>query len=257
LKRTKAFKGEPAPFVMELPDYKLPRVKGVLIHMWEKGKSFIKKAGTIIFVACAFIWVLQNFTWNFTFLGGENVDDSILASIGNALRWIFIPLGFGDTWAPAAAALTGLLAKEVMVATFVAIGASAASIVFTPVSAYAYMIFTLCAAPCFAAIGAIRREMGNWKWTWRAILYQTGVAYVLALLVNLVGGLIFRGTSAVQPITLDPSTMEEASEANVVNGDVVLIIFGALLVVALAIIIVNKIRTSREAKLYSGASHEA
>ncbi len=254
LKRTRAFKGEPAPFVMELPDYKLPRAKGVLIHMWEKAKSFVKKAGTVIFLACTLIWILQNFSWNFAYLAGENIDQSILAGIGNALRWLFVPLGFGGSWAPAAAALTGLIAKETVVSTFVAIG-QATAIAFTPVTAFAYMIFTLLAAPCFAAIGAIRREMGNWKWTLRAILYQTGVAYIMALLVNLVGGLIFPG-SAAQSIVLNPGLMEEAGGGEVIHGDIVLIVFGAVLVLAVVLMIAGKIRTVREAKNYANASHE-
>lgn len=245
LKRTKSFKGDPAPFVMELPEYKVPRAKGVLLIVWERAKSFIKKAGTIIFIACTVIWILQNFSLSFEYLGGERVDESILAAIGGVVRYIFIPLGFGDSWAPAAAAFTGMVAKEVVVATFTSVG-SVIPIAFTQVTAFAFMIFTLLAAPCFAAIGAIHREMGSWKWTLKAILYQTGVAYVLAMLVNLVGGLIFSNSAAVAPRVLDTALLEEASEGSVINGDIVLIVFGAILVLALIIGIVSRVRSSRQ-----------
>ena len=207
LKRTKLFAGKPAPFVMELPNYKLPRLKGVVIHMWEKGKSFIIKAGTIIFIACAFIWFFQNFNWSFQYLGGENIETSILADIGRLFAPIFVPLGFGN-WASSVATITGLVAKEVVVATFAIVGA-VTTIAFTPVTAYAFMIFTLLAAPCFAAIGAIRREMGGWKWTLIAIGYQTGLAYIMALVVNVVGGLIFPNA---ETITLDAASINEAGE---------------------------------------------
>ncbi len=196
LKRTKLFAGKPAPFVMELPTYKMPRPKGVLIHMWEKGKAFVIKAGTVIFVACAAVWFLQSFSFSFEYLSPEQVDQSILAGIGRVLAPIFAPLGFGN-WMSAVASLTGLVAKEVVVSTFALVGANT-MLTFTAVTAYAFMIFTLLAAPCFAAIGAIRREMGGWKWTFIAIGYQTGLAYVMALLVNLVGGLIFPGAQAFQ-----------------------------------------------------------
>ncbi len=189
LKRTKLFAGKPAPFVMELPAYKLPRAKGVVIHMWEKGKAFIIKAGTIIFIACAVIWFLQSFSFSFQYLEPEQIDQSILAGIGTVLAPIFAPLGFGN-WMSAVAAVTGMVAKEVVVSTFAMLSAHTA-LIFTSVTAYAFMIFTLLAAPCFAAIGAIRREMGTWKWTLIAIGYQTGLAYVMATLVNLVGSAIF------------------------------------------------------------------
>lgn len=252
LKRTKSFQGDPAPFVMELPEYKVPRAKGVLLIVWERAKSFIKKAGTIIFIACTVIWVLQNFSLSFEYLGGERVDESILAAIGGVVRYIFIPLGFGDSWAPAAAAFTGMVAKEVVVATFTSVG-SVIPIAFTQVTAFAFMVFTLLAAPCFAAIGAIHREMGSWKWTLKAILYQTGVAYVLAMLINLVGGLIFSGTPAVTPQVLDTAVLEEASEGAVINGDIVLIVFGAILVLALIIGIASRVRSSKQRAKAVGA----
>ncbi|MGI6169439.1 MAG: ferrous iron transport protein B [Christensenellales bacterium] len=245
LKKTKAFKGDPAPFVMELPNYKFPQIKGVVIHMWEKAKSFVKKAGSVIFIACAVLWVLQSFNFSFEYLGPEGIDSSILASIGNAIKWLFVPMGFGDSWAPALATITGLVAKEVVVATFASVG-SVIPIVFSQVSAFAFIVFTIFAAPCFAAIGAMKRELGSWKWTLRAVGYQTGLAYVLATIVNLVGGLIFAGTAAVQPQALDFTLMEEASEGAVIGGDIVLIVFAAILVVALGIIIYNRLKGSKK-----------
>lgn len=196
LKRTKLFAGKPAPFVMELPNYKLPRIKGVGIHMWEKGKAFIIKAGTVIFVACAAIWFLQSFSFSFQYLAPEQIDQSMLAGIGKVLAPIFAPLGFGN-WQSSVAAVTGLVAKEVVVSTFALISANTA-IAFTAVTAYAFMVFTLLSAPCFAAIGAIRREMGGWKWTFIAVGYQTGLAYVLAMIINLFGRVLFPNAEAIQ-----------------------------------------------------------
>lgn len=247
LKKTKFFAGEPAPFVMELPTYKLPRIKGVAIHMWEKAKSFIKKAGSIIFVACVVIWVLQSFSFSFEYLEGEMIEKSMLAKIGEGIRWIFVPLGFGDSWAPAVATFTGLVAKEVVVATFASVG-SVVPIEFTQVTAFAFIVFTIFAAPCFAAIGAMKREFGSWKLTLLAIGYQTGLAYISALIVNVLGGIIFKGTAATTPIVLDIGAMEEASEGAVVNGDIVLMVFGALLVIAIVIGIVNQFSNSRREK---------
>ncbi|WP_312835553.1 ferrous iron transport protein B [Sedimentibacter saalensis] len=239
LKKTRLFAGDPAPFIMELPNYKLPRMKGVAIHMWEKAKSFVVKAGTVIFLSCTVLWVLQNFSATFEYLGAERVDESMLAAIGGSIKWIFVPLGFGDSWAASVASITGLIAKEVVVATFASVG-SAIPIEFTQVTAFAFMVFTLLAAPCFAAIGAIRNEMGNWKWTLIAIGYQTGLAYVLSFLVNTVGSFLLRGTSATERKVLDISIMEEAAEGAVVNGDIVLIIFTALFLVAIGFMIYNK-----------------
>ncbi len=241
LKKTRRFSGDPAPFVMELPNYKLPRLKGVTIHMWEKAKSFVKKAGTVIFVACTALWILQNFSFSLQYVGADRIDESMLATIGHALRWIFIPLGFGDSWAPVVASLTGLVAKEVVVATFASVG-SVVPITFTQVTAFAFMMFTLFAAPCFAAIGSMKKEFGSWRSTLFAVGYQTGIAYVSAFLVNSIGGIIFRGTSAVEPKVLEISLMESAAENSVINGDIVLIIFGVMLAAALAIGIINKVR---------------
>lgn len=245
LKKTKLFSGEPAPFVMELPTYKIPRLKGVTLHMWEKGKSFIKKAGSIIFVAVLLLWFLQSFSFSFEYLGAERIQDSMLASIGNGIKWIFLPLGFGDSWAPAVATFTGLIAKEVVVATFASVG-TAVPILFTQVTAFAFMVFTIFAAPCFAAIGAMKREFGSWKWTLIAVGYQTGLAYVSALLVNLVGGFIFKNTEATTPKVLDIGSMEQASESAVVNGDIVLMIFGGLLLISLGIGISNHIKKPKK-----------
>jgi ferrous iron transport protein B len=197
LKRTRLFAGDPAPFVMELPSYHMPRLKGVLIHMWDRGKAFIKKAGTIIAVASAGIWILQSTSWGFQMV---EPDASILASLGRILAPVFRPLGFGF-WEAAVATITGLLAKETIVATLgILVGVGEVtendpnlilriSQLFTPLSAYAFMIFTLFAAPCAAAIGATRREMQSARWTWIAILFQTGIAYLAALLVFQIGSL--------------------------------------------------------------------
>lgn len=200
LKKTKLFKGDPAPFVMELPQYRIPSLKGLLIHMWDRGKAFIIKAGTIIFVASGLIWFLQSFSWSLQMVDAQ---DSILASIGNVIVPIFAPLGFGN-WQSAVATVTGFLAKENVVATFGVLFGLGAELtesdpnlvstmgqLFNVVSAYSFMAFTLLAAPCFAAIGAIKREMGSWKWTFIAIGYQTGLAYVVSLIIYQVGRLIF------------------------------------------------------------------
>ncbi len=245
LKKTRRFSGDPAPFVMELPNYKLPRLKGVTIHMWEKAKSFVKKAGTVIFVACTALWLMQNFSFSLEYVGTERIDESMLATIGHGLKWIFIPLGFGDSWAPVVASLTGLVAKEVVVATFASVG-SVVPITFTQVTAFAFMIFTLFAAPCFAAIGSMKKEFGSWRSTLFAVGYQTGIAYVSAFLVNIIGSFMFRGTSAVEPKVLEISLMESAAENSVINGDIVLIIFGVILVAALAIGIINKVRNTNK-----------
>lgn len=208
LKRTSMFSGEPAPFVMELPAYHIPALKGVLIHMWDRGKAFVKKAGTIIFVACAIIWMLQSFNWSFELVSAE---ESMLASIGGFIAPIFKPLGWGD-WKSAVATITGLVAKENVVGTFgvlygveevaedgVEIWANMQA-AFTGVSAYSFLAFNLLCAPCFAAIGAIRREMASFKWTVFAIAYQTVLAYIVALLINLFGNAIFYGASYIPAV---------------------------------------------------------
>lgn len=198
LKQTKLFKGEPAPFVMELPQYHIPSAKNVLLHMWERGRGFIVKAGTIIFVACGAIWFLSSFNFRL-----EMVDagESILAAIGNVFAPIFAPLGFGN-WQSSVASISGLVAKENVVGTFgVLFGVAEAaeddptllqhvSGMFTIASAYAFIAFNMLNAPCFAAIGAIRREMGSWKWMWITIGFQTGTAYLVALVINQVGSFI-------------------------------------------------------------------
>lgn len=198
LKRTRIFAGDPAPFVMELPAYRLPRAKGVLIHMWDRARAFIIKAGTIIFIAAALIWFLQSFSWSLEMVDGEQ---SILASIGNSIKWIFAPLGFGN-WQSAMAVVTGFLAKEVIVSTFgivYGLGEVAEdspellthiSQYFTPVSAYAFMVFALLASPCSAALGATKTEMGGWKWLFISMAWQTGLAYVAALIIYQVGSRI-------------------------------------------------------------------
>ena len=205
LKKTKMFAGDPAPFVMELPAYHMPTVGAVLRSMWERGWSFIKKAGTIILLSTIVLWFLMSFGWTdggFGMLEAEQLDSSILAKIGSAVAWIFTPLGWtqaGEGWKMAVAAITGLIAKENVVATFGMLfgfaevaedgtevwGSLAA--VMTPVAAYGFLTFNLLCAPCFAAMGAIKREMNNRKWFWFAIGYQCLLAYVAAMCIYQLG----------------------------------------------------------------------
>ena len=207
LKKTKMFVGDPAPFVMELPAYHWPTVSNVLRSMWERGWSFIKKAGTIILLSTIILWFLMSFGWvdgSFTMLEAEQLDASILSKIGNAIAWIFAPLGWGD-WKMAVAAVTGLIAKENVVGTFGMLfgfaevaedgteiwGQLASSM--TQLAAYSYLVFNLLCAPCFAAMGAIKREMNNTKWFWFAIGYQCLFAYVVSLCVYQIGMLVTGG----------------------------------------------------------------
>ncbi len=207
LKKTKMFAGDPAPFVMELPAYHMPTMGNVLRSMWERGWSFIKKAGTIILLSTIVLWFLQGFGWvdgQFQMLEAEQLDRSILATIGNAIAWLFIPLGWGD-WKMAVAAVTGLIAKENVVGTFGILfgfgevaedgaeiwGSLAGSM--TAVAAYSFLVFNLLCAPCFAAMGAIKREMNNIKWFWFAIGYQCLLAYVVSLCVYQFGSLFTGG----------------------------------------------------------------
>ena len=196
LKKTRMFSGEPAPFVMELPAYHLPTVGNVLRSMWERGWSFIKKAGTIILLSTILVWFTTYFGWVdgvFRMLSEEEIDCSILASIGGVIAWIFKPLGWGN-WQAAVASITGLVAKENIVGTMGILYAGGDGTVyqnlaaaFTGVTAYSFLVFNLLCAPCFAAIGAIKREMNNARWTWFAIGYQCGFAYVIALMINQFG----------------------------------------------------------------------
>ena len=196
LKKTKMFSGDPAPFVMELPAYHMPRLIDVLRSMWERGWSFIKKAGTIIVLSTIFVWFTSYFGFvdgHFTMLSEDQIDSSILATIGNLIAWIFVPLGWGN-WQAAVASITGLVAKENIVATMsILYGGGELSTYatlathFTAITGYSFLVFNLLCAPCFAAIGAIKREMNNPKWTWFAILYQCGFAYVIAFLVTQIG----------------------------------------------------------------------
>jgi len=200
LKKTKMFAGDPAPFVMELPAYHLPTVGNVLRSMWERGWSFIKKAGTIILLSTILVW----FTTYFGFVGGhfgmlkeDQIDSSILAAIGGAIAWIFKPLGWGN-WEATVASITGLVAKENIVGTMGILYGGTGTVygnlasAFTGISAYSFLVFNLLCAPCFAAIGAIKREMNNAKWTWFAIGYQCVFAYAIALMINQFG-LLFTG----------------------------------------------------------------
>ena len=207
LKKTKLFAGDPAPFVMELPAYHWPTVSNVLRSMWERGWSFIKKAGTIILMSTIVLWFLMNFGWvdgSFGMLEAEQLNDSILASIGSVIAPLFAPLGWGD-WKMAVAAVSGLIAKENVVGTFGILfgfgevaeagaeiwGQLAGSL--STVAAYSFLVFNLLCAPCFAAMGAIKREMNNTKWFFTAIGYQTLLAYVVSLCIYQIGNLFIGG----------------------------------------------------------------
>ena len=209
LKKTKMFAGDPAPFVMELPAYHWPTVGNILRSMWERGWSFIKKAGTIILLSTIVLWFLMGFGWEGGSFGMvEELNNSILAQIGSAIAWIFAPLGWtkaGEGWKMAVAAVTGLIAKENVVATFgmlfgfAEVAEDGAEIwgnlaqVMTPIAAYGFLVFNLLCAPCFAAMGAIKREMNNAKWFWFAIGYQCGLAYVVSLCIYQIGTLLTGG----------------------------------------------------------------
>ena len=198
LKKTKMFSGDPAPFVMELPAYHWPTLGNVLRSMWERGWSFIKKAGTIILLSTIFVWFTTYFGWvdgTFRMLDESEIDSSILAAIGGVIAWIFKPLGWG-TWEAAVASITGLVAKENIVGTLgILYGGGDGTVyqnigaAFTGISGFSFLVFNLLCAPCFAAIGAIKREMNNRKWTWFAIGYQCGFAYLVGLMINQFGGL--------------------------------------------------------------------
>ena len=204
LKKTKIFAGDPAPFVMELPAYHLPSIKGVLIHMWDRLKAFVRKAGTIIFLSSIVIWFLSSFNFKLQMV---DTQQSILSSLGKLIAPLFAPLGWGH-WEAAVGTITGLVAKENVVATlgilfgFAEVAENGDEIWtlfaqnFTALSAYSFLVFNLLCAPCFAAIGAIKREMNSPKWTWFAIAYQCGFAYAVALMINQFGGL-FTGNANI------------------------------------------------------------
>jgi ferrous iron transport protein B len=201
LKKSKMFSGDPAPFVMELPAYHLPTVSNILRSMWERAWSFIKKAGTIILLATILVWFLSYFGFvdgHFQMLTEDQMDSSILGVVGSAICWIFMPQGFGN-WQFTVATITGLIAKENVIGTLgILFGGGATSVyetmaaTVTPVAAYAYLAFNLLCAPCFAAIGAMRREMNSHKWTWFAIGYQCGFAYIISLIIYQLG-MLFSG----------------------------------------------------------------
>ncbi|MGN0469785.1 MAG: ferrous iron transport protein B, partial [Acutalibacteraceae bacterium] len=208
LKKTKMFSGEPAAFVMELPAYHLPTIDSLLRSMWERSWSFIKKAGTIILLATILVWFTSNFGWSDGQFGMVDMSESILAAIGSAIAWIFVPLGWGN-WQSAVAAVTGLIAKENVVGTFGVLFGGFDEVAengwqvwtnmqssFTPLSAYSFLVFNLLCAPCFAAIGAIRREMNSAKWTWFAIGYQCIFAYAVSLVIYQLG-MLFTGQGNV------------------------------------------------------------
>ena len=205
LKKTRMFAGDPAPFVMELPAYHWPTVGNVLRSMWERGWSFIKKAGTIILLSTIFVWFTSRFGWvdgQFAMLEEDQISLSILARIGSAIAWIFVPLGWGN-WQATVASITGLVAKENIVGTLGVLYSGGSGTVyqalaaaFTGITGYSFLVFNLLCAPCFAAIGAIKREMNSPKWTWFAIGYQCGFAYAVALMINQFGGL-FTGNANI------------------------------------------------------------
>ncbi len=205
LKKTRMFSGDPAPFVMELPAYHWPTLKNVLRSMWERGWSFIKKAGTIILLSTILVWFTSFFGWaedGFRMLAEDELDLSILARIGNAICWIFAPLGWGN-WQATVASITGLVAKENIVGTMGILYGAAGNVYetlaasFTGVTGFSFLVFNLLCAPCFAAIGAIRREMNSAKWTWFAIGYQCVFAYAIALMINQFGAIFAGGVSVV------------------------------------------------------------
>lgn len=207
LKKTRFFAGDPAPFIMELPAYHMPTVGAVLRSMWERAWSFIKKAGTIILLACILVWFISTYGMvDGTFMAVEDQNDSILAVLGTLICWIFNPLGWGD-WQAASAAVTGLIAKENVVGTLGILYNGDAGwyanvqAAFTPLVAYSFLAFNLLCAPCFAAMGAIKREMNNRKWFWAAIGYQCGLAWVVALWIYQIGGMI-TGEVAFGPFTV-------------------------------------------------------
>ena len=215
LKKTRMFAGDPAPFVMELPAYHMPTVGNVLRSMWERGWSFIKKAGTVILLSTIFVWFTTYFGWvdgSFRMLAEDEINNSILAAIGGVIAWIFKPLGWG-TWQAAVASITGLVAKENIVGTLGILYGGGDNTVyqniaqaFTGITGYSFLVFNLLCAPCFAAIGAMKREMNNAKWTWFAIGYQCGFAYAIALMVNSFGNLftgrLMTGNSALNIVSL-------------------------------------------------------
>ncbi|EST11623.1 iron transporter FeoB [Sporolactobacillus laevolacticus DSM 442] len=201
LKKTRLFAGDPAPFVMELPAYRLPSLRGVLIHMWERGKHFVVKAGTVIFIACGIIWFLSSFGWNLRMV--DDINQSMLASVGQLISWFFAPLGFG-TWKGAVATISALVAKENAIGTLAVLngvsdGANTQALIagvgsmFTSVGALSFMLFNLFNPPCFAAIGATSREMGGFKWTMIALGYQTLLGYSIAFVVYQLGSVFFLG----------------------------------------------------------------
>lgn len=205
LKKLAPFIRETSGFVMELPPYRVPNLKSVGRRVWERVKAFVVKAGTIIFIGCGFLWFLQRFRWNLTI--GQPAE-SILADIGRGLAPLFFPLGFGR-WEGVVAALSGILAKENIVAaleillpTAAGTAASGLDALFTPLSAYSFMLFNLLAAPCIGAVSAMRKELGSWKWTLAAVGFQTGTAYLVSMLVYQTGLALFYGGNILFPAAI-------------------------------------------------------
>lgn len=239
LKRTKHFSGRPSPFIMELPEYKIPTIKSLLIHMWDKAKGFVKKAGSVIFVSVTILWILSHFSLTFQFLTDEQIGQSILANIGNLLRYIFIPLGFGDSWAPATAALSGMVAKEVVVSTFASVSSSI-DIVFSQLSALSFMFFILFSSPCVGAIGAMKKELGNMKSTLFALGFQTGLAYVISLITYQVGSVVLQNTSFVTPQKLNLLN-RELPETLTINFEALFMVLGIFIIILLVVYAVSRL----------------
>lgn len=250
LKKTKWFSGEPSPFIMELPAYKFPRLKTLFLHMWEKAKEFIIKAGTLIFAIVVVVWFFQNFSFSLKYLSPEEIDLSILAQIGNALRFIFIPLGFGNHWAPATAAITGMLAKEVVVSTLITIG-EVTTVEFSKLSAFSFIIFIMLSAPCVAAIGAMKKEFGSKKLLYSALAFQTGLAYLISFITYQIGSILLSSTSWVTPISLISNTLEEASESQLLSHDITFFIFGLFLALTFFIIFMNWVKGLKHQRVNS------
>ena len=262
LKKTKLFAGDPAPFVMELPAYHMPTLSNIWRSMWERGSSFIKKAGTVILLSTVVLWFLQGFGWvdgSFRLLETEGLNHSILAGLGRFIAPVFVPLGWGD-WRMAVAAVTGLIAKENVVGTFGVLfgfaevaengkqiwGTLAGSM--TAASAYSFLIFNLLCAPCFAAIGAIRREMNSAKWTWFAIGYQTGLAYLVSLVIYQAGTLLTGGGNGTERIAGGGIGAASASAGSMGIGTLA----AGALVLAAVILAARTIRKDRKAGNYCG-----
>ncbi|NLC41672.1 MAG: ferrous iron transporter B, partial [Erysipelothrix sp.] len=228
--------GNLSPFIIELPEYKLPHYHSVLVHMWDKAKEFVKRAGSIIFVAVTILWLLQSFDFQLNYV--DDISVSMLAQIGNYLKVIFVPLGFGDFWAASVAALAGTVAKEVVVTTFASIGQTT-DIIFTQVSAFSFIIFVSFSAPCVAAMSTMYKELGSLKKTLMAIGFQTGIAYTLSLIFYQTASRIFAGTVAMNPVVLDFGNFEGLPENGIIFSQMGFFIVGLFVLLGAYVLVVN------------------